>query len=138
MGVSQSVSQYQDNMGLKLNISLLLSLLSLTAAASLQEDNSEGEGRFLFANYTSGLPALMSVNSSTYSLATLVLGGGALLLAIVYLWQVAPAQLANTEYSQYYRAGRTGFPSLSGDIDLLSLVSSAIKIYSKLNDEEED
>ena len=41
-------------MGLKLNISLLLSLVSLTAAASLQEDNSEGEGRFLFANYTSG------------------------------------------------------------------------------------
>merc|ERR1719510_1375098 len=123
-------------MGVKLNISLLLSLVTLTTASSL--DNSEGEGRFLFANYTSGLLALMSVNSSTYSLATLVLGGGALLLAIVYLWQVAPAQLANTEYSQYYRAGRTGFPSLSGDIDLLSLVSSAIKIYSKLNDEEED
>ena len=100
----------------------------------------------------------MSVNSSTYSLATLVLGGGALLLAIVYLWTVAPAELANTEYSQYYRAGRTGraapvvlrqysgpspgnisgFSPLSGDIDLLSLVSSAIKIYSKLNDEEED
>ena len=50
----------------------------------------------------------MSVNSSTYSLATLVVGGGALLLAILYLWSVAPAELANTEYSQYYRAGRTG------------------------------
>merc|ERR1711953_17852 len=131
-------SPYQDNMGVSLNISLLLSLslISVTAAASLQEDNSEGEARFLFANYTSGLLALMSVNSSTYSLATLVLGGGALLLAIVYLWQVAPAELANTEYSQYYRADNTGFPSLSGDIDLLSLVSSAIKIYSKLNDED--
>merc|ERR1712226_840959 len=128
----------QDNMGVKLNISLLLSLVSLTAAASLQEDNSEGEARFLFANYTSGLLALMSVNSSTYSLATLVLGGGALLLAIDYLYLVAPAGLANTEYSQYYRADNTGFPSLSGDIDLLSLVSSAIKIYSKLNDEDED
>ena len=98
----------------------------------------------------------MSVNSSTYSLATLVLGGGALLLAIVYLWSVAPAELANTEYSQYYRADNrgtthntsvssvsslhsiSGFSSLSGDIDLLSLVSSAIKIYSKLNDEDED
>ena len=51
---SQSVSQCQDNMGVKLNISLLLSLVSVTAAASLQEDNSEGEARFLFANYTSG------------------------------------------------------------------------------------
>ena len=51
---SQSVSQYQDNMGVKLNISLLLCLVSLTAAASLQEENPEGEGRFLFANYTSG------------------------------------------------------------------------------------
>ena len=101
----------------------------------------------------------MSVNSSTYSLATLVLGGGALLLAIVYLYLQAPAELANTEYSQYYRAGRTGraapvvlrqyssgsspgnisgFSPLSGDIDLLSLVSSAIKIYSKLNEEDED
>ena len=100
----------------------------------------------------------MSVNSSTYSLATLVVGGGALLLAILYLWSVAPAELANTEYSQYYRAGRTGraapvvlpqysgsspgnisgFSPLSGDIDLLSLVSSAIKIYSKLNEEDED
>merc|ERR1712024_7396 len=135
---SQSVSQYQDNMGVKLNISLLFCLVSLTAAASLQEENPEGEGRFLFANYTSGLLALMSVNSSTYSLATLVLGGGALLLAIVYLWTVAPAELANTEYSQYYRADNTGLPSLSGDIDLVSLVSSAIKIYSKLNDEDED
>merc|ERR1712038_761268 len=126
-------SPYQDNMGVSLNISLLLSLglLSLTGAASLQEENSEGDARFLFANYTSGLLALMSVNSSTYSLATLVLG-------IVYLWQVAPAELANTEYSQYYRADNAGFPSLSGDIDLLSLVSSAIKIYSKLNDEDED
>ena len=59
----------------------------------------------------------MSVNSSTYSLATLVLGGGALLLAIVYLWTVAPAELANTEYSQYYRADNTGTThiySLSG------------------------
>merc|ERR1711874_680928 len=127
-----------DKMGVKLNISLLLSLVPLMAAASLQEDNSQGEGRFLFANYTSGLLALMSVNSSTYSLATLVLGGGALFLAIVYLWSVAPAELANTEYSQYYRADRTGFSPLSGDIDLLSLVSSAIKIYSKLNDEDED
>merc|ERR1711953_682078 len=125
---SQSVSPYQDNMRVSLNISLLLSLglLSLTGAASLQEENSQGEGRFLFANYTSGLLALMSVNSSTYSLAT------------VYLWSVAPAELANTEYSQYYRADRTGFSPLSGDIDLLSLVSSAIKIYSKLNDEDED
>ena len=53
---SQSVSPYQDNMGVSLNISLLLSLglLSLTGAASLQEENSQGEGRFLFANYTSG------------------------------------------------------------------------------------
>merc|ERR1712088_1197438 len=59
------VSQCQDNMGVKLNISLLLSLVSVTAAASLQEDNSEGEARFLFANCTSGLLALMSVNSST-------------------------------------------------------------------------
>merc|ERR1711913_243123 len=60
-------SPYQDNMGVSLNISLLLSLglLSLTGAASLQEENSQGEGRFLFANYTSGLLALMSVNSST-------------------------------------------------------------------------
>ena len=55
---SQSVSPYQDNMGVSLNISLLLSLglLSLTGAASLQEENSQGEGRFLFANYTSGEP----------------------------------------------------------------------------------
>merc|ERR1712079_30351 len=133
-------SPYQDNMGVSLNISLLLSLglLSLTGAASLQEENSQGEGRFLFSNYTSGLLALMSVNSSTYSLATLVLGGGALALAILYLWMVAPAELANTEYSQYYRADNTGFPKLSGDIDLLSLVSGAIKIYSKLNEDEED
>ena len=95
-------------MGVKLNISLLLTILSVTAAASLQEDNAEGDARLLFSNYTSGLLALMSVNSSTYSLATLVLGGGALLLAIVYLWTVAPAELANTEYSQYYRADNTG------------------------------
>ena len=53
--VSQLVTECQDNMGVKLNISLLLSLVSVTAAASsLQEDNSEGEARFLFANYTSG------------------------------------------------------------------------------------
>ena len=60
----------------------------------------------------------MSVNSSTYSLATRVLGGGALLLAIVYLWTVAPAELANTEYSQYYRADNTG-----NNTTLLSILS---------------
>ena len=51
-------------MGVKLNISLLLSLVSLTAAASLQEDNSEGEARFLFANYTSGEAALLALSLS--------------------------------------------------------------------------
>ena len=44
--------------------SLLLSLLSVTAAASLQEDNSEGEGRFLFANYTSGEAPSLAVRFS--------------------------------------------------------------------------
>merc|ERR1719510_626391 len=122
-------------MGVKLNISLLLSLVTLTTASSLEDE--ESQGRFLFANYTSGLLALMAVNSSTYSLATLVLGGGALLLAIVYLWSVSPADL-NTEYGQYYRAFKRDFTSRSGDIDLMSLVSSAIKIYSKLNEEDED
>ena len=51
-------------MGVKLNISLLLTILSLTAAASLQEDNSEGEARFLFANYTSGEAALLALSLS--------------------------------------------------------------------------
>ena len=39
-------------MGVKLNISLLLSLASLAAATTNQEDMSEG--RLLFSNYTSG------------------------------------------------------------------------------------
>ena len=41
-----------EDMGVKLNISLLLSLASLAAATSPQEDMSEG--RLLFSNYTSG------------------------------------------------------------------------------------
>ena len=51
-------------MGVKLNISLLLSLVSLTAATSLQEDFAEGEARFLFANYTSGEAALLALGLS--------------------------------------------------------------------------
>merc|ERR1712079_839314 len=59
-----------EDMGVKLNISLLLSLASLAAATSPQEDMSEG--RLLFSNYTSGLLALMPVNSTTYVTLTSV------------------------------------------------------------------
>merc|ERR1712018_118645 len=132
----------QVNMGVKLYTScLLLSLLScLTAATTLQDDVSEG--RVLFSNYTSGLLALIPVNSTTYSLASLVIGGGFLLIATIYLLSSSGAlgdlgldNLAASQYNQY-RAFNTEFPKKMSGMDLVSLVSSAIQIYSRLNKED--
>merc|ERR1712168_1473373 len=133
------VSHQPDKMGVKINIVLMLSLASLAAATSPKEDNSEAGG--LFSNYTSGLLALMPINSTTYNLATLVIAGGALALVIAYLYLGGDVGSFSTENSQYYnqyRAFNTEFKKMTEGVDLMSLVSSAVEIYSKLNENDDE
>merc|ERR1712168_75994 len=136
------VSHQPDKMGVKINIVLMLSLASLAAATSPKEDNSEA--RVLFSNYTSGLLALMPINSTTYDLATLVIAGGALLLVAGYLLTssgdlgLGNLSTENSHYYNQYRAFNTEFKKMTEGVDLMSLVSSAVEIYSKLNENDDE
>merc|ERR1712079_972555 len=116
---------------------LLAALVGLAAAGSRQEDGAEAEGRAIFSNYTSGLLKLTTVNSTTYSLVSLIVGGAALAIAFIYLYTVSPA--FQTQFQSHYRSF-TADPSATmrqfGDLELLGLVSRALKVYERLEDEE--
>ena len=65
---------------------------------------------------TSGLLALMPVNSTTYNLVSLLIGGGALVVALLYLLstseELSGLGLGNigssSQYYSQYRAFNTG------------------------------
>ena len=102
----------------------------------------------------------MPINSTTYNLATLVIAGGALLLVAGYLLTssgdlgLGNLSTENSHYYNQYRAFNTGnlrletllnqsltvteFKKMTEGVDLMSLVSSAVEIYSKLNEKDEE
>merc|ERR1711976_863875 len=81
---------------------ILAALVSYAAAAS----SSKEEGRAIFSNYTSGLLALTTVNSTTSSLISLILGGAALAIAIGYLYSTSPAfqDTLQGQFQSHYRS----------------------------------
>merc|ERR1711862_680358 len=112
-------------------------LLGLAAAASSSGEQDQSQGRAIFSNYTSVLK-LTTVNSTTYGLISLIVGGAALAIAFGYLLTVSPS--LESQFQSQYRAF-TEDPTIRrqfGDLDLLGLVSKAIKIYKNINDEEDD
>merc|ERR1711893_123240 len=116
---------------------LLLITLCLGLAAAQQED---GEARLLFSNYTSGLLKLTTVNSTTYGLISLIVGGAALAIAFGYLITASPT--FQSQFRSHYRSFNdepsTNLRSLLGDLDILGLVTKAIKVYEAINEEEEE
>merc|ERR1739838_1034369 len=116
--------------------SLILITLCLAAA---QED--AGEARLLFSNYTSGLLKLTTVNSTTYGLVSLIVGGAALAIAFGYLITVSPTFQSQfqSQYRSFNDEPSTNLRSLlGGDLNLLGLVTKAIKVYKAINDEDEE
>ena len=109
--------------------SLILLALCLGLAAAIQEEG-EGDARLLFSNYTSGITIfyytmkysilrilllswvgllkLTTVNSTTYNLISLIVGGSALAVVFVYLLTASP-----TFQSQYrsFSDGESSIPT---------------------------
>merc|ERR1719486_1689266 len=111
--------------------SLILLALCLGLAAATQEEG-EGDARLLFSNYTSGLLKLTTVNSTTYGLISLIVGGAALAIAFGYLITVSPT--FQSQFQSHYRSFNdepsTNLRSLlGGDLDILGLVTKGIKVY---------
>merc|ERR1712045_289757 len=112
-----------------------LILITLCLAAATQEEG-EGDARLLFSNYTSGLLKLTTVNSTTYNLISLIVGGSALAVVFVYLLTASPT--FQSQYRSFSDEPSTNMKSLLGDLDLLGLVTKAIKVYETINEEEEE
>merc|ERR1712036_81969 len=112
----------------------LLFVLASTRALEMEHRSAELEdaARLLFTNYTSGLVSLFPVNSTTYSTISLIVAGVAVALAVVYLMTTAPASFQSQSQSQF--RGITQ----NMDLDILGLVSTALKVYSALNEEDEE
>jgi len=96
-----------------------------------------GDPRLLFANYTSGL---LIVNSTLLAVAAAAgLIGGALLLALYYLANVSQS---SSDYGYGYQQYSRGFRSEGGSgttgSDILTLLSVASDIYSKMNYDDLD
>merc|ERR1719429_1066204 len=106
-------------MGATSQIILLLSACLLGLATASTGDQDQSQGRAIFSNYTSGLLKLTTVNSTTYGLISLIVGGAALAIAFGYLLTVSPS--LESQFQSQYRAF-TEDPTIRrqfGDLDLL-------------------
>merc|ERR1712212_228334 len=113
----------------------LLCLLAVSQAQKMEHRSAESEdaARLLFTNYTSGLVSLFPVNSTTYSTISLIVAGVAVALAVVYLMTTSPASFQSQSQFRGFRG-----IAQSMDLDILGLVSSALKVYSALNEDDEE
>merc|ERR1712123_214776 len=119
----------------KISALLCLVVLATAQAQEAEHRSDEDSARLLFSNYTSGLISLFPINSTTYSTVSLVIAGAAVALVVAYLLTTSPASFQSQSQSQF-----RGFQGLAGgmDLDLLGLVSTAMKVYSALNEEDEE
>merc|ERR1712007_201179 len=113
----------------------VLCLLAVSQAQKMEHRSAESEdaARLLFTNYTSGLVSLFPVNSTTYSTISLIVAGVAVALAVVYLMTTSPASFQSQSQFRGFRG-----IAQSMDLDILGLVSSALKVYSALNEDDEE
>ena len=100
----------------------------------------------------SGLVSLFPVNSTTYSTISLIVAGVAVTLAVVYLMTTSPASFQSQSQFRGFRGItidckkklikniKLYFPGIAQnmDLDILGLVSSALKVYSALNEEDDE
>lgn len=100
---------------------------------SLAEET--GDARIFFSNYTSGLLAVNSTLLAYAGIALIV--GSAALLALYYLANVSQTSGYGSGY-QYYRGFREDSGSGTTGSSILTLLSVASDIYSKLNYDDVD
>merc|ERR1711915_1042243 len=106
-----------------------------TADVSLYEDQSDP--RVFFANYTS---SLLAVNTTILAYAGIIVAAGVVVGLVLYFIATNPQQRYSNAYnSNYYSQSRMLHDASSylGDYDLLGLVTKAVQIYNKLNEEDE-
>merc|ERR1712008_326285 len=140
LGTSLTVISRVNSSAIFIMIGKVCALLCLIAVSQAQKaehrsDESEDKARLLFSNYTSGLISLFPVNSTTSSTVSLTVAGVAVALAVVYLMTTSPASFQSQSQSQF-----RGFNGMAQglDLDLLGLVSTAMKVYSALNEEDDE
>jgi len=96
----------------------------------------QGDARLFFANYTS---SLLTVNSTILAVAGLVIFGGlALILALYYLANVSQSSSGYGSGYQYYSRGFRSDEAGTTGSTILTLLSVASDIYSKMNYDDID
>merc|ERR1711899_140887 len=128
-----------------------LAVLALAAMSSVSAYSTEdlslyeeeaSDPRLFFANYTSGL---LAVNTTLLLYAGIIVAAGIVVGLVLYFIATNPQSSRyynSNSYSnsQYYSQARmlhdAGF--LSEDWNLMGLITKALDIYSRLNQEEHD
>merc|ERR1711902_399988 len=119
---------------------LLLSAAACSALntedVSLSED--ESSPRVFFANYTS---SLLAVNTTLLAYAGIIVAAGVVVGLVLYFIATNPQQRhysSNSYNSNYYSQSRMlhDASSYMENFDLLGLVTKAVQVYNKLNEED--
>merc|ERR1712018_22592 len=108
---------------------------------SLYEEDAS-DPRVFFANYTSGL---LAVNTTILAYAGIIVAAGVVVGLVLYFIATNPqSRYFSNAYgnSQYYSQARMlydmGSSVLGEDWNLMGLITKALDVYNKLNDEHED
>merc|ERR1711874_148262 len=121
---------------------LLLSAAVCTAFTTDEvslNDEYESSPRVFFANYTS---SLLAVNTTILAYAGIIVAAGVVVGLVLYFIATNPQQRyygSNSYNSNYYSQSRMlhDASSYMENFDLLGLVTKAVQVYNKLNEEDE-
>merc|ERR1711877_93850 len=108
-----------------------------TEDVSIYEDEAS-DPRLFFANYTSGL---LAVNTTILAYAGIIVAAGVVVGLVLYFIATNPqSRYYSNGYSnsQYYSQARMLHDmgsTMMGDWDLMGLLTKALDVYNKLNDE---
>merc|ERR1712012_1169155 len=123
-----------------ITLSLLLSVVNCLEDVSIYEDEAS-DPRLFFTNYTSGL---LAVNITILAYAGIIVAAGVVVGLVLYFIATNPqSRYYSNGYSnsQYYSQARMLHDmgsTVMGDWDLMGLLTKALDVYNKLNDEHED
>ena len=88
------------------------------------------------------ITGLVAVNTTILSYAALIVAGGAAIGLVLYFLAIQPQSRYSQQYSnnQYYSSSRmfNDYGVSASSFDLMGLVSTALEVYKKLNEEDED
>merc|ERR1712213_86743 len=119
-----------------ITLSLLLSVVNCLEDVSIYEDEAS-DPRLFFANYTSGL---LAVNTTILAYAGIIVAAGVVVGLVLYFIATNPQSryYSNGQYYSQARMLHDMGSNMMGDWDLMGLLTKALDVYNKLNDEHED